>query len=141
MIQNEEFTYHESTSQPIQPSTLNFILPEEILETGLVEGTACRIFVNSYERNLEARRRCIEVHGTKCCICGFDFGLQYGAEAQGYIHVHHIRPLSEIKSNYVVDPVKDLRPVCPNCHAVLHLNGLCRSIDEVKRLLVKSRKD
>jgi len=141
LIQNEGFTYHESASQPIQPATLDFILPEEILETGLIEGTVCRISVNSYERNQEARRRCIEVHGTKCCICGFDFGLQYGAEAQGYIHIHHVRPLSQIKNNYVVDPVKDLRPVCPNCHAVLHLNRRCRGIDDVKRLLDKSRKD
>jgi hypothetical protein len=32
-----------------------------------------------------------------------------------------------------VDPVADLRPVCPNCHAVIHLGGACRSIDEVRQ--------
>jgi predicted HNH restriction endonuclease len=36
----------------------------------------------------------------------------------------------------VVDPVDDLRPVCPNCHAVLHLSQ-CRSIEEVRQLLAQ----
>ena len=42
-----------------------------------------------------------------------------GREAEGYIHVHHLRGLSDVGGEYVVDPVNDLRPVCPNCHAVL----------------------
>jgi 5-methylcytosine-specific restriction enzyme A len=28
--------------------------------------------------------------------------------------------LSEIKEEYEVDPVKDLKPLCPNCHAIIH---------------------
>jgi len=35
----------------------------------------------------------------------------------------------------IVDPVKDLRPVCPNCHAVIHLRGGCLSIEEVQELI------
>jgi HNH endonuclease len=140
LIQNEVFTYYESASQPTEPEMFNIISPEEISETtGLIEGAICRISVNSYERNPEARRRCIQIHGTKCCICNFDFGAVYGVEAQGYIHVHHVRPLSQVKGDYVVDPVNDLRPVCPNCHAVLHLNGRCRDIDDIKCLLAKNK--
>ena len=101
----------------------------------LVEGAICRIAVNAYERNPKARQLCIEVYGTSCYVCGFSFGLKYGSIAEGYIHVHHLRPLSEIASDYVVDPIKDLRPVCPNCHAVLHLGNQCRSIDEIKELI------
>jgi hypothetical protein len=138
LFQNGSATYHESASQPTQQGLFSYVSPEEMLETTtLIEGAIWRISVNAYERNPEARRLCIEIHGTSCCICGFNFGAVYGAEAQGYIHVHHVRPLSEIKSDYVVDPVKDLRPVCPNCHAVLHLNGRCRSIEEVVGLLVR----
>ncbi len=86
-------------------------------------------------RRSEARQRCVAAHGTNCSICGFSFGAIYGAEANGYIHVHHIRPLSEVEGEYVVDPIEDLRPVCPNCHAVLHLGGRCRNIEEVRQLL------
>ena len=117
-----------------------FVLPDEVLPAApLVEGSVCRITVNAYERNPEARRRCITAHGTKCCICEFSFGAVYGAEADGYIHVHHVRPLSEVKGEYVIDPVEDLRPVCPNCHAVLHKGGRCRTIEEVRRLLERQR--
>ena len=115
-------------------------LPEEI-ETALTftEGSVCQRTVNAYERNPVARNRCIKHHGTNCCICGFSFGAVYGEEATGYIHVHHLRPLAEIGREYVVDPVEDLRPVCPNCHAVVHLGGRCRTTDEVKRLLERNK--
>lgn len=114
----------------------NLLLPEEIAATtALVEGAVCRVSVNAYERNPEARSRCIERHGTNCCICGFSFGAVYGQVGEGYIHVHHLRPLSEIRGEYVVDPVEDLRPVCPNCHAVLHRRIPAYSIEEVRSFL------
>jgi hypothetical protein len=111
-------------------------LPEEITDPSeLFEGAVCTICVNAFERSPEARRQCIAVHGTTCSICGCSFGEIYGPEAEGYIHVHHLRPLSKIGHEYQVDPAEDLRPVCPNCHAVIHLGGRCRSIEEVKQML------
>ncbi len=115
-------------------------LPEEVAETNtFVEGAVRQVIVNAYERDPDARQRCIEAHGTACCICGFSFGTVYGAEAEGYIQVHHLRPLSERSREYVVDAVADLRPVCPNCHAVVHLGGRCRSIEEVRQVIEDSR--
>lgn len=115
----------------------HFTLAEEIVApTGLVEGAVCAITVNAHERNPEARRRCIEHYGTSCSICEFDFGAVYGEEAEGIIHVHHLRPLSEIGRQYNVDPIEDLRPVCPNCHAVLHhRHNLPYSIEQVRTFL------
>ena len=114
----------------------NVLLPEEIAATtSLVEGAVFRVIVNAYERNPEARRRCIERHGTNCCVCGFNFGGVYGEVAEGYIHVHHLRPLSEIGREYVIDPIEDLRPVCPNCHAVLHRRIPAFSIEEIRAIL------
>jgi hypothetical protein len=116
------------------------LLPEEVQESPpLFEGAVRQITVNAYERNPAARQKCIAAHGTTCCVCGFNFGAIYGPETEGYIHVHHLRALSEADGEYAVDPVKDLRPVCPNCHAVLHLGGECRSIDEVKKMLKENR--
>ncbi len=112
-------------------------LPEEIPDVAapLVEGAVCRISVNAYERNAEARRRCIKAHGTHCCVCGFSFKAVYGKIAEDYIHVHHLRPLSELDGEYLVDPVADLRPVCPNCHAVIHRGSPAFSIEEVQAFL------
>jgi predicted HNH restriction endonuclease len=61
--------------------------------------------------------------------------LVYGPEVEGFIHVHHLRALSDLAREYVVDPVADLRPVCPNCHAVLHSRRPAYSIEEVRGLL------
>lgn len=111
-------------------------LAEEVAEPeGLYEGALRRISVNAYERNPAARAKCVAHYGTVCQACGTDFGSSYGPIADGFIHVHHLKPLSEIGCEYEVDPIGDLRPVCPNCHAVIHLGGGCRSIEEVKQLL------
>lgn len=110
--------------------------PGEIRQPeSLVEGAVRRIVVNAYERNPRARARCIEAHGARCCVCETSLDALYGDVAEGFIHVHHLRSISDIAAEYELDPVRDLRPVCPNCHAVIHLGGENRSIDEVRRML------
>lgn len=99
------------------------------------EGSRRQAWVNAYERNAEARRRCLERYGTNCVICGFNFGKKYGPLGEGLIHVHHLKPLSEIAEEYEVNPITDLRPVCPNCHAVLHRHTPAHSIEEIKAIL------
>lgn len=114
----------------------DYPLPEEVpAGAAIMEGASRTILVNAYERDPEARRRCIAAHGTNCCVCGFSFEAVYGPVAKGHIHVHHLHPLSRADGAHAVDPVADLRPVCPNCHAVIHLGGECRSIDAVRQLL------
>ncbi len=89
------------------------------------EGTAISVTVNKYERNPKARKKCLDHFGVKCKVCDLSFAARYGVElGAGFIHVHHIVPLSKIGKGYKVDPVKDLVPVCPNCHAMLHKGGL-----------------
>lgn len=117
-----------------------FSFPEELLpgET-FPEGATRQVLVNTYERNPAARRRCIDHYGARCIVCEFDFGAVYGEAAEGFIHVHHLKPLAEIGATYEVDPVVDLRPVCPNCHGVIHLRVPPYSIEEVTELLRRSR--
>lgn len=109
-------------------------LPEEV-PGDLWEGGRKQVSVNAYERNVKARTRCIEAHGSKCAICSFEFGAIYGDEFSGFIHVHHKVPLAEIGERYKVDPVEDLIPVCANCHAVLHYGGVHRSVADVVALI------
>jgi predicted HNH restriction endonuclease len=102
-----------------------------------VEGAARQVLVNRYERDPAARRACVAHYGAACVVCGFNFSAVYGSTADGFIHVHHLKPLGEIATSYVVDPIVDLRPVCPNCHSVIHLGGATRSLEAVKQLLVQ----
>jgi putative restriction endonuclease len=113
------------------------VFPDEI-ETemeGLPEGAAIQKLVNAYERNPLARQRCIEKYGANCFVCGFSFGINYGGAVDGFIHVHHLRQLSSVGEKYNVDPIADLRPVCPNCHAVIHHRDPAYSIEEVQSFL------
>ena len=111
---------------------------EEILPNRKhTEGAQRVVYVNARERNRHARLDCIAHHGAKCAVCGLVFAEKYGPKAKGLIHVHHLTPLQNIDKQYQVNPVEDLRPVCPNCHAVIHYKqgDSPREIDEVKEML------
>ncbi len=98
-----------------------FVSPDEIANPDkYAEGAKKKITVNAFERDVRARNKCIEIHGTDCTICGMNFEEMYGPVGIGYIHVHHIKPLSEVTESYSVNPETDLIPVCPNCHVMLH---------------------
>lgn len=106
------------------------------------EGALRQTFVNAYERDLSARAACIRHHGTRCQVCEFEFEESYGQVAAGFIQVHHLTPLSDIKKSYVVNPSADLIPVCPNCHAVIHMRKPPYKPEEVKKFLrLRSRSD
>lgn len=109
-------------------------LPEEVSDK-MWEGGRQNVTVNRYERNAVARAQCIEKHGSACAICGFDFGKTYGEDFHGFIHVHHKTSLSEIDARYIVDPINDLIPVCPNCHSVIHYAGKTRSAEDIRQLI------
>lgn len=84
------------------------------------EGATEQIQVNRYERNSAARLACLDHWGSQCQVCGVDFQKTYGEIGRGVIHVHHLTPLASVGKAYQVNPVRDLRPVCPNCHSLLH---------------------
>lgn len=111
-------------------------LPEEVPSgSAYSEGSVQRILVNRYERDPRAREECIQHFGTTCFLCGFDFVAVYGEVMVGFTHVHHLNPLSSVGAEYEVDPIQDLRPVCPNCHSVIHRRDPPYSLEEVRKLL------
>jgi hypothetical protein len=92
----------------------------------------------SYERSRKNRELAIKIHGTVCQVCGFDFDEVYGRDyADSYIEIHHVRPLSEHEGE--VDPLKDLVPLCANCHRMAHRRRTTvTSIDELRALIEAS---
>lgn len=101
------------------------------------EGNPISTTLNRYERNLQSRERCLGHHGRRCCVCGFSFSEMYGDVAEKYIHVHHLTPVATIGTKYEIDPIADLRPICANCHAVIHLRQPPFTIAEMQKLLLK----
>lgn len=119
-------------------SAHEFRFAEELNEyqsTTFTEGAKRTVVVDAYERDPKARAQCLAHHGYRCAVCGLSMHERYGDVAKDFIHVHHLHPLGSIGEAHQVDPATDLIPVCPNCHAVIHLGGQCRSIDSVKRML------
>ncbi len=113
------------------------LIPEEVSENknNLFEGSTRKITVNAYERNQEARQQCLIKYGYICKVCEFDFEKKYGTIGKSFIHVHHLKSLSEIKKEYKIDPIEDLRPVCPNCHAMIHKKNPAYIINELKNMI------
>lgn len=123
----------------LPPSIAIGIYPDEISEKiDYIEGVAQQVCVNRFERSLDARNACIDHYGCICQACFVDFGQRYGQLGIGFIHVHHRVPIASIGTEYCVDPVKDLVPVCPNCHAMLHRREPPLEIEELRALIHNS---
>ncbi len=115
-------------------ATGNFLhtpYPDEIPDNA-EEGALHKVAVNAYERSAKARQACIDHYGYLCVVCKFDFEARYGERGKNFVHVHHIVPLSSIGKSYVVDPIKDLRPICPNCHSIIHRTDPPCSIEHLQ---------
>lgn len=111
------------------------LLSEEIANPeNYPEGSKASVTINAFERNPRARAACIAHHGYICQACKFDFFATYGEHGREYIHVHHIKPLKYVTEEYNVDPINDLVPVCPNCHAMIHRTEPSLTIAELQKL-------
>ena len=88
-----------------------------------------------YERDGAARQACIRHYGLACVVCGLVFEERYGELGSDYIHVHHLVPISEIGASYQVDPIRYLRPICANCHAMVHCRSPPLPVEELRRAL------
>lgn len=98
------------------------------------EGKSKDITQTRYERNPEARKMCLLHYGYSCKVCNFNFEAYFGEVGKSFIHVHHINQISEVGQEYEVDPIKDLIPVCPNCHAMIHSKRPAFTIEEIKEI-------
>lgn len=105
------------------------------------EGKASKRYVTTYERNPKYRKQAIAIHGDSCTACGFNFGEFYGEYAEGFIHIHHIVPVSEFETPKEIDPETDLVPLCANCHCIVHRKkDKTLSIHEIRKLIADNSK-
>ena len=111
--------------------------PESPVTVGQAEGRPYQTLVTRYERKGVNREACIQLKGCWCHACGFDFERFYGPLGAGYIEVHHIVMASRMGAGYMVDPAKDLVPLCANCHAMVHRQNPPLPVEELARLAGK----
>lgn len=104
------------------------------------DGKIMHYYTTKYERNPYNRKMAIAIHGIKCMACGFDFEEVYGAAGRDFIEVHHTKPLSEIGSEVIIDPEKDLVCLCANCHRIVHRHrSSIYTVDEVRQMISEGK--
>lgn len=111
-------------------------LTSVVIEKGAVEGAKIKYFSTKYERSMKNRMEAINIHGTKCMVCGFNFEAVYGELGKGFIEVHHINPLSDLEEEVCINPLDDLVCLCSNCHRMIHRkkDGIF-SVKELRELI------
>lgn len=114
----------DDENDPILPQPGTF--PEEALT---------RVVMNRYERDSHARRLCLAHYGTSCAACGFSFEAAFGQAGEGFIHIHHVVPVSQLGPGYELDPIRDLVPLCPNCHYMAHRRSVPYTPSELRRMM------
>lgn len=111
------------------------------VEEEFFEGNKPKRFSSYYERQPRLRYRSIEIHGTACKACEFDFEKKYGRRGKGFIEVHHKRPVSELKGETKINPATDMTVLCPNCHRMIHRNrNRILSVEELRAIIRVSKK-
>lgn len=94
----------------------------------------------TYERSKKNRDAAIEIHGTICKACGFDFNAFYGQDlARSYIEIHHTTSITELEGKKI-DPRLDLVPLCSNCHRMAHRGkGSILTVEEIQEHIEKQK--
>ena len=90
-------------------------------------------------RNDRLRRAALERARGVCAVCATDFATLLNGNGVRILHVHHCAQLSLTKQPRVTR-IEDLAVVCPNCHALLHLDAKrTQDISVLKAKLARSR--
>lgn len=136
-LTEKQITKIDNAWYAIDSNSANVVpLAEEIpASKNFSEGAQFSVTINAYERNPKARAACIAHHGLTCTVCGFNFASVYGSLGEGFIHVHHITPIGAIGKQYEINPVTDLIPVCPNCHAMIHRTEPALTVEQLRNHL------
>ena len=119
LLTNSLSIYLKFLSSRYDPRTPEYKIDNQE-DKDFTDGKILQSHSTHYERKKANRDACLAVHGYKCKICGFDFEEHYGELGKKFIEVHHIVPLSLIRKEYVINPIKDLIPLCSNCHSMIH---------------------
>ncbi len=129
------------TREMLLPESEESLLFNEIGgQGGHIEGGTSEAMRQHYKRNPKARAACVMHYGYRCFVCNFNFEDIYGSIGRQYIHVHHENELGlNGGQQYFIDPIKDLKPVCPNCHAMLHQRTPAYEIEELREMLENTK--
>lgn len=66
--------------------------------------------------------------GVYCSVCGLDFEGKYGELGEYLVELHQVEPLYQFSDEpfgeYCEPAFQKIRPVCANCHRLLHISKI-----------------
>ncbi|CUH46484.1 HNH endonuclease [Ruegeria atlantica] len=107
-------------------SVTRSVTPEKdcvFVEEGQSQEVAKSIVIRSKKLREYAIKHYSKADGKiECSGCGFEGSTVYGEGGKGLIEIHHLKPISssgETKED-LRKAVKKVKPLCPNCHRMVH---------------------
>lgn len=147
-----DFNYEqkEAVAQAIQRTSKNktdkvFIYDEnEEITEGKVKTKPSKTKIRSKKLHDAAIKEYTSKDGSiKCAVCGFDFKNVYGELGEGFIEIHHEKPIYQMPSAgttaCIKDAIKYVKPLCSNCHRMIHRKkNVILTIQQLKDILDKN---
>lgn len=141
---SQKFKYKDikDITNKLNDTSKKIILYEEYIN----EGTTRSKNVKVRERSGKLRDAAIAFYSQngkiRCAVCDFCFEEMYGELGQGFIEIHHEKPIFQYdekgSEQFIADAIKNVKPVCPNCHRMLHRNSKePLSIKDLKKIMKK----
>ena len=80
-----------------------------------------------------------------CEVCGFCFEDVYGEIGKGFVEIHHTKPVYQYSDDgfesYLTEAIKRVKPLCANCHRMIHYNvKRPLSLEELKKIVDITRR-
>lgn len=130
---DNNFSYKDITDSFVKIETTKKQKKIEVFdeEAWINEGGKKETKTARYDRSARLRdyaREKFTIDGQICCTCcGFNFNKFYGQElGRDYIEIHHIKPIfkyeDEDMEKTLKEALKNLVPLCSNCHSMIHRN-------------------
>jgi 5-methylcytosine-specific restriction protein A len=115
------------------------VQPDTSIDVEAAEGAVLSRMHHYRERDASLARKRKEqakdVYGRLTCeACDFDFAAVYGERGEGFIEVHHTKPLETLKPG-AKTKLSELAILCANCHRMVHAKRPWLTMDELKALI------
>jgi hypothetical protein len=131
LLQNKD-VYEYVASSGFDEEDRNKIVDKDYADLVIEEGFAVPVIQKEKRKRsrllTELAREHYAVNGILHCHgCNFSFNDFYGPTARNYIEIHHLKPIFTYedgdKTKIATEALKGVRPLCSNCHRMVHRNA------------------
>jgi len=142
-IQNFAFIISNNFSEEQRKEVIEKDYSDLIIEEGFIKFGQVKNKTRS-KKLVEAAKKYYAVNGKLyCSACHFNFENFYGDIGKGYIEIHHLKPIFAYSGGeecLLSDALKNVTPVCCNCHKMIHRkNDQLLSIPSLREIIKTHR--